>query len=405
MTTSKQQNKAPCPVFGTCGACQTLDVPYTEQLTRKQRQIEELFPHATDAGLVRPILGMTNPMHYRNKVVSPYAPAKKRQAPRHGQRGNGRVLTGMYAQGTHRLISTNHCLLENTAAKAATLAVRDLMEKWSIPAYEEDSGRGFMRHCVARAGRTGELLVTLVTNGEVFPSSKSFCRELVRRVSKITTIVQNVNTRQTNVILGESERTLYGPGFILDDLCGLRFRISSGSFYQVNAQQAEVLYDTAVAMANAGPEDTVIDAYCGTGTIGLVAAARGAGRVIGVEAVDDAVADAKQNARHNDVDQAEFVCGDATEFLVQMAENRDAGMGKTVLMMDPPRAGSTPEFLDAACQLKPERIVYISCNPKTQARDVERLEHGGYRITAVQPVDMFPHTHHIENIVCLEPSP
>lgn len=379
-------------------------MPYEEQLAQKQRQIEALFPDAARTGTVRPILGMDDPWHYRNKVVSPYAPARKQQRMRGKGAGKpggkGSVLCGMYAAGSHRIIPTDGCLLENRAAKAATLAVRDLMEKWGIPAYDEDAGTGFIRHVAARAGRTGELLVTVVTNGDAFPSSKSFCRELVRRAPQVTTVVQNVNERNTNVILGDAERTLYGPGFILDDLCGLRFRISSGSFYQVNAVQAEALYEAAVALAHAGAQDTVVDAYCGTGTIGLVAAKRGAGRVLGVEAVADAVADAKQNARHNGVENAEFVCADATAFMEDMAAS-DADAENVVLMMDPPRAGATPEFLDAVCRLAPERIVYISCNPDTQARDVERLTRGGYAVDAVQPVDMFPHTAHIENIIRL----
>lgn len=399
-----------CPAFGRCGACQTLDVPYGRQLAEKQRTVEQLFPAAAQAELVRPILGMASPFHYRNKVVAPYAPARKQR--HHSGRGKGgakpggkgSVLCGMYAAGSHRIVETDRCLLENEAAKAATLAVRSLMEKWSIPPYDEDAGTGFIRHVVARAGRTGELLVTVVTNGDTFPSSKSFCRELVKRVPQITTVVQNVNERATNVILGESERVLYGPGFILDDLCGLRFRISSGSFYQVNAVQAEALYDAAVALADASAEDTVIDAYCGTGTIGLVAAKRGAGRVIGVEAVADAVADARQNARHNGVENAEFACADAGAFMEDLAAAK-AGGEHLVLLMDPPRAGATPEFLDAACHLAPKRIVYISCNPKTQARDVAHLTRGGYRIDAMQPVDMFPHTHHIENIVRLTRTP
>lgn len=395
-----------CPAFGKCGACQTLDVPYERQLAEKQQRVGELFPAAAKAGCVRPILGMDRPFHYRNKVVAPYAPARKQGRGKGagkgaaGPRGKGSVLCGMYAAGSHRIVEADGCLLENEAAKAATLAVRSLMEKWSIPPYDEDAHTGFIRHVVARAGRAGELLVTVVTNGNAFPSSKSFCRELVRRVPQITTVVQNVNERITNVILGESERVLYGPGFILDDICGLRFRISSGSFYQVNAVQAEALYDAAVALAEAGSEDTVLDAYCGTGTIGLVAAKRGAGRVIGVEAVADAVADARQNARHNGVENAEFTCADAGTFMSEMAASGDGGE-HLVLMMDPPRSGATPKFLDAACRLAPERIVYISCDPATQARDVAHLERGGYRVDAVQPVDMFPHTRHIENIVRL----
>ncbi len=424
-----------CPAFGACGACQTLDVPYEQQLIAKQRAIGDLFPDAARADAIRPILGMEDPAHYRNKVVAPYvaAPARRgvqasrgaevrerdrrcargaarrrEQVPCKGQKGGGSrrgtVLTGMYAKGTHEVIPTEGCVLENVEAKAATLAVRDLMEKWSIPPYDEDAHTGFIRHVVARAGRTGEVLVTIVTNGDAFPSSKSFCRELVRRVPSVVTVVQSVNERQTNVILGERERTLYGPGFILDELCGLRFRISSGSFYQVNAVQAEVLYEAAIALAGAGPEDVVVDAYCGTGTIGLVAAKRGAGRVIGVEAVESAVADARQNARHNGVEAAEFVCADATGFMQDMARDDRLAVrsGKLVLMMDPPRAGASPEFLDAACALRPDRIVYISCDPRTQARDVARLVEGGYRVAVVQPVDMFPHTDHIENIILLE---
>lgn len=255
-----------------------------------------------------------------------------------------------------------------------------------------------MRHVVVRVGQeSGEVLVTLVTNAETFPSSKSFCRELVRRVPEITTVVQNVNLRQTNAILGDAERVLYGPGFILDSLCGLSFRISSQSFYQVNAQQAAVLYEEAVAAARLDGRQTVIDAYCGTGTIGLVAAARGAAQVIGVDSVEAAIRDARQNAVHNGIGNAEFRAEDATAFLTRMAAS---GRAETplVLLMDPPRSGSTPAFLSAACQLAPERIVYISCNPTTQARDARLLVDGGYRIELIQPVDMFPHTDHIENI-------
>ena len=232
----------------------------------------------------------------------------------------------------------------------------------------------------------------------------------------MTTVIQNVNRRQTNVILGDEERVLYGPGFILDDLCGLRFRISSSSFYQVNAVQAEVLYEEAVALAQAGAQDTVIDAYCGTGTIGLVAAKRGAGQVIGVEAILSAVTDARQNAQHNGVSQARFHCEDATVFLQQLAADRQAlsdrkaaSEGKNpvqddlIVLMDPPRAGSTPEFLRALGGLRPKRIVNISCDPSTQERDVAQLEEQGYALRAIQPVDMFPHTDHIENIAVLEP--
>lgn len=419
-----------CPVFGQCGGCSQLDVPYDQQLSAKQRAVYDLFEGLAPVEAFQPVLGMEHPFHYRNKVVSPYAPAKGKRgtgagkratergvesAKRHGakalrstqgsrsaQQAREAILTGMYAPGTHRLIPTDACAIENETAKQVTLAVRDIMARWGMAPYNEDTGEGFVRHVVVRVGHeSGEVLVTVVTNGEEFPSAKAFCRELVRRVPAITTIVQNVNTRQTNVILGEKERTLYGPGFILDTLCGLSFRISSKSFYQVNATQTEVLYDEAVRLAQLTGAETVIDAYCGTGTIGLVAAKRGARRVIGVDSVASAIRDAATNARHNGVENADFVAEDATAFMERLAAS-DERPEPLVLLMDPPRAGSTPEFLAAACALAPQRIVYISCNPATQARDVRQLVDSGYEIKAIRPVDMFPHTDHIESIVMLE---
>lgn len=414
-----------CPVFGLCGGCSQLDVPYGQQLSAKQRTVYDLFEGMASPEAFQPVLGMEQPFHYRNKVVSPYAPAKGKRSGAagsrraesagrggaHGARGTSgsrgakqapAILTGMYAPGTHRLIPTDACAIENETAKQVTLAVRDIMARWDMAPYNEDTGEGFVRHVVVRVGHeSGEVLVTVVTNGEEFPSAKAFCRELVRRVPAITTIVQNVNTRQTNVILGEKERTLYGPGFILDTLCGLSFRISSKSFYQVNATQTEVLYDEAVRLAQLTGAETVIDAYCGTGTIGLVAAKRGARRVIGVDSVASAIRDAANNARHNGVENAEFVAEDATAFMEHLAA-ADERPKPLVLLMDPPRAGSTPEFLAAACALAPQRIVYISCNPATQARDVRQLVESGYEIRAIRPVDMFPHTDHIESIVMLE---
>ena len=421
---SKPQPKttAPCPVFDRCGACQMLDVPYADQLARKQRQVEELFAGLVEPAAFRPILGMDDPYHYRNKVISPYAPGRRlpdasvqgrdRKGGKRAAAPRREVLTGMYAKGTHKLVPTDTCLLENETAKKVTLVVRDLMRKWNIEPYDEDAGTGFMRHAVVRVGHaSGEVLVTLVTNSEEFPSSKSFCRELVRRVPAVTTVVQNVNLRQTNVILGETERVLFGPGFILDELCGLTFRISSHSFYQVNATQTEVLYNEAVSLAQLGGTACAIDAYCGTGTIGLVAASRGAQRVIGVDSVEAAIRDARQNAQHNGVANATFVCADATAFMEDLAAQRaDRASGEIaasavpdapddlVLLMDPPRAGSTERFLDAAARLAPRRIVYISCNPVTQVRDAAHLARAGYRIDAVQPVDMFPHTEHVECI-------
>ena len=316
----------------------------------------------------------------------------------------------MYAAGTHRIIDTGECLIENAQAKQVIRAVRSLMLKFGVPPYDEDRGTGFMRHAVVRVGHTtGEVLVTLVTNGQQFPGAKSFCRELVRRCPFITTVVQNINERQTNVVLGQREQVLYGPGFILDKLCGLSFRISSQSFYQVNSVQTEVLYRQAIELAGFTGAEHAIDAYCGTGTIGLVAASMGAAQVTGVDCVESSIRDARQNARHNGVDNARFAVADAGAFMRDMAaQAAAAGRAGTdeegrplVLLMDPPRAGSTEEFLRAAVQLAPERIAYISCNPETQVRDLGFLKQFGYGVRTVQPVDMFPHTDHIETVAIL----
>ena len=389
-------NKA-CAVARSCGGCSLVDVPYAEQLAQKDAHIAELFADF-DAPDVRPIIGMSDPYHYRNKVTSPFVYGKR------GPNGGREILTGMYAAGTHRIVQTDGCLVENEQAQQVIRTVKQIMKRHKIEPYDENRGTGFMRHAVIRVGHeSGEVLVTLVTNADEFPSSKSFCRELVKKCPFVTTVVQNVNTRQTNVILGENERRLYGPGFILDTLCGLSFRISSRSFYQVNATQTTVLYETAMKLAGfhvAAAPDTplsAIDAYCGTGTIGLVAAKRGAAQVVGVDSVDSAIRDARENARHNGVENARFVTADATDFMRDLAAE---GERVDVVFMDPPRAGSTEEFVDTLSQLKPARVVYISCNPETQVRDLAWFSRAGYRAITVQPVDMFPHTDHIET-VCL----
>lgn len=419
-----------CPVDERCGACQLLAIPYADQLTSKQAEIEELFADALaeDGATIQSILGMDEPFHYRSKVISPYAPGKRTASKAHAkdtkhsqeQRAGKRnvknrseqreILCGMYAQGTHRIIPTDECLIENQVAKKIIQAICLVMMRYGIEPYNEDTGKGFLRHAIVRVGhRSNEVLVTLVTNAEDFPGAKNFARELVKRCPEITTIVQNVNTRATNVILGEGkERTLYGPGFILDRLCGLSFRISSHSFYQVNAVQTEVLYEAAIELAHLQGTERILDAYCGTGTIGLVAAralqekslaaAKDGALVVGVDKVESAIVDARNNAKHNGIENASFIAEDAGVFMNEMA-GRDEALD--VLFMDPPRSGASLEFLQATAHLHPRRIVYISCNPKTQARDVAYLRERGYRLEAIQPVDMFPHTTHIENICAL----
>lgn len=436
-----------CSVEKRCGACQLLSMPYADQLSKKQKAIEDLFEEVaeTDAASIEPIIGMDDPFYYRNKVISPYAPGRRlsahstrpersahkkrsgkgridrgRERSRHDREAHREILCGMYEKGSHRIIPTDECSIENQVAKRIILAIRDIMGKFRIEPYDEDSGQGFMRHAVVRVGHeSGEVLVTLVTNGEEFPGAKRFCRELVDCVPEITTIVQNVNTRNTNVILGDGkERKLYGPGFILDKLCGLSFRISSHSFYQVNAIQTEVLYKTAIELAELKGGERILDAYCGTGTIGLVAArvfaedgqtvnahkslvSEGveAVSVIGVDKVSEAIRDARNNARHNGIENATFIAQDAGQFMREMASR---GEKIDVMFMDPPRAGASDEFLQATARLRPKRIVYISCNPQTQVRDVKKLQGAGYRFISARPVDMFPHTEHIESIAVLE---
>ena len=400
-----------CGVEDVCGACSHLGIPYADQLAEKDGLVHRLF---VDGGLcaddaVRPIIGMDVPYRYRNKVISPFAPGKRLPAKdgAKGRKGGQRtqqaprreILTGMYAKGTHRLVNADSCLIENERAQQVIGAIRSIMGAHGMEPYDEDAGEGFVRHAIVRVGHeSGEVLVTIVTNGEEFPSSRSFCRELVKRCPFVTSVVQNINTRQTNVILGQREKRLYGPGFILDTLCGLSFRISSQSFYQVNAVQTAVLYEQAVGFAGLTGTEAVIDAYCGTGTIGLVAAARGAARVVGVDSVESAIRDARENARHNGIANAEFVAADATDYL--RAAARD-GQRCDVVFLDPPRSGSTEAFLAALAQMAPSRVVYVSCNPETQVRDLRILAGHGYRVEAVQPVDMFPHTDHVETVVLM----
>lgn len=403
-----------CPVSGLCGACTQIDTPYSVQLACKQRRIASLFEDlADDDCVMEPIAGMEDPFRFRDKIVSPYAPGRRLKASRagHGSKAGAPkrgVACGMYAAHSHRIIETTDCLVEHESGRRIVLAVKRIMERYGVEPYNEDAGTGFIRHVVVRVGHeSDEVLVTLVTNGRAFPNARNFARELVRRCPEITTVVQNVNTRQTNVILGSEDHAIYGPGFIIDSLCGLSFRISSQSFYQVNAVQTEVLYRIAVNMADLdrlqapakGRPLVVLDAYCGTGTIGLVAAASApAVQVVGIDKVESSIRDARQNAMHNGIDNASFVADDAGSYMRRLAERGDR---VDVVLMDPPRSGASDDFLDAVVALAPSRIVYISCNPETQVRDVCRLLDGGYRLTRMQPVDMFPHTDHVECVTVL----
>ena len=381
---ANEKNTALCPVFRKCGGCQYIDMPYREQLKRKQKQICRLLSSFAEP---EPIIGMDDPYHYRNKVSAAFARDKK-----------GNIISGVYEEGSHRVVPVDRCLLEDQRADAVIATIRGLLSSFKIPVYDEDRETGLLRHVLVRTGHaTGEIMVVPVTASPVFPSRRNFVRALTERHPEITTIVQNINGRHTSMVLGPKMQVMYGRGYIEDILCGKRFRISPGSFYQVNPVQTEVLYRTAVGYAGLTGKERVLDAYCGTGTIGLIAS-DSAGEVIGVELNPGAVKDAAINAENNHVKNIRFYRKDAGEFMRGLAARRER---VDVVFMDPPRSGSDRAFLEALCTLRPARVVYISCNPETLARDLRYVTRKGYRVERVQAVDMFPGTGHVETVVML----
>lgn len=374
-----------CPNFKKCGGCQYLDIPYKEQLIKKQREMTELLKPFCR---VNPIHGMEDPWNYRNKVHAVMARDRK-----------GKIISGVYKEGTHTVLPVETCLIENETADAIIGTVRGLLPSFKMKVYDEDTGYGFLRHVLVRtAKKTGEVMVVLVTASPIFPSKVNFVKALRKVHPEITTIVQNINNRQTSMVLGDKEHVLYGPGFIVDELCGRKFRISSRSFYQINPVQTEVLYDLAVRAAGLTGKETVVDAYCGIGTIGIVASGF-AREVIGVELNKDAVRDAVTNAKLNRITNIRFYNNDAGKFMVQMAKE---GAKADVVFMDPPRSGSTEEFINAVSILKPSRVVYVSCGPDTLARDLAVFRKKGYHAVEAWPVDLFPFTVHCECCVKLE---
>ena len=372
-----------CDLAKKCGGCQYQGMDYEKQLNKKHREVKELLG---SFGKVEPVIGMQEPFHYRNKVNATFQRLK-----------NGTVISGAYQQGTHSVVKIDECQIEDKIADGIIYDIRGMLRSFKIKVYDEDSGYGLLRHVLVRRGfRTGEVMVVLVLASPILPSKNNFVKALREKHPEVTTVVVNVNDRRTSVVLGERNITIYGKGFIEDELCGLRFRISPSSFYQINPVQTEILYGKAIEFAGLTGKEKVIDAYCGIGTIGMAAAGK-AGSVIGVEVNRDAVRDAITNAKRNNMKNITFYNEDAGEFMVKMA-----AQGKTadVVFMDPPRAGSDEAFLSSLLQLSPKRVVYISCNPVTQARDLKYLISHGYRVERCQPVDMFPWTYHIE-VVCV----
>ena len=373
-----------CTVSKKCGSCQYQGISYKEQLAVKQKKMNKLLKKFAN---VKPIIGMENPFYYRNKVHAVFDRDRK-----------GNIICGTYEAKTHKVVPVEECLIEDKISQEIIRTIRDMLKSFKIKTYDEDTGYGLLRHVLVRRGfSTGEIMVVLVAASPIFPSKNNFVKALRKKYPQITTVVLNVNDKKTSMVLGERDIVLYGKGFIRDNLCGCSFRISPQSFYQVNPVQTEILYKTAIEYAGLGRKETVIDAYCGIGTIGLVAAGK-AKNVIGVELNPDAVHDAKINARENKITNTRFYQGDAGEFMEKMAEE---GERADVVFMDPPRTGSDKKFMSSVIKLAPSRIVYISCGPESLARDLEYFTEHGYTVRKIQPVDMFSFTDHCENVVLL----
>lgn len=384
MKEEKKNKIAACKAAKKCGGCQYQGIPYEKQLQDKQKAVRQLMqPFCKTAG----ITGMKDPYHYRNKVHAVFARKK-----------DGTIISGVYEEGTHRVVPVETCQIEDEKADAIINDIRGLLKSFKIKIYNEDTGYGLLRHVLIRRGfSTGEIMVVLVLGSPVMPSKNNFVKALRKLHPEITTVVLNVNDKRTSMVLGDRETTIYGKGYIEDVLCGLRFRISSKSFYQINPVQTEKLYGKAMELAGLSGTERVIDAYCGIGTIGMVAA-KFAKEVIGVELNPDAVRDAVKNAKHNQMKNIRFYQEDVGRFMEKMAA---LGEKADVVFMDPPRSGSTEQFMKSVVTLAPKKIVYISCDPQTQARDLKYLTRYGYKAMGAYPYDMFPFTKHAENIVLL----
>ena len=381
---SKDRIQPKCKICTSCGGCQYQQLIYKAQLQYKTKRVKEALTRIAHVKQeVLPCLGMDNPYNYRNKIQVPFIKDKK-----------GIVKFGFYKENSHIIMPIKECAIEDKRAAPILWDIKLLLEEMNIPCYNEDSGRGILRYVLIRTSHHyDELMVVLVTTQLNFPGQRNFINELVNRHPEITTVVENINSRHTNVILGNQEKVLYGPGHIKDDILGLTFEISAASFFQVNPVQVEKLYASALNLIDFNKKEVVLDAYSGVGTIGLIAA-KNAKKVISVEINKSAHKNAIENAKRNNVDNIEFYCADAGEFITKYDGDID------VLIMDPPRSGSDETFLSTVIDKGIKKIIYISCNPETLARDIEYLS-DYYKVNFVQPVDMFPMTAHVETVACL----
>ena len=373
-----------CPYQNECGGCNFQHISFEYEKELKEKYLNDLFkpfhlPHIK-------LVCMDMPNHYRNKCIMTYKLSKSKK-----------VVCGLYEEYSHKIVTISDCMLQHEKANLIIASINKVLTKNKITPYDEKSRSGVLRHVYVRYGfNSNECMVVFVTNGEMFPGRGNVINDLKKLNLGITTIIQNTNARDTSIVLGDKERILYGPGFIYEMVDKYKFKISSKSFFQVNTKGMEKLYNLALSSANIKNTDLVIDAYCGVGTISIFAS-KYAKKVIGVELNKNAVNDAKINAKINNINNVEFIADDATNFMTNLAKNKQTC---DVVIMDPPREGSTKAFINAISYLNAKRVIYISCNPETLARDISFLSND-YEVTYVQPVDMFPFTSHVETIVCL----
>lgn len=377
-----------CPIYNECGGCQLQHLSYPAQLDWKRRQVVDAIQRIGKLSGVEILdtIGMENPLRYRNKMQFPVGKSKS---------GLG---IGCYARGSHRIVDTDSCLIQREESDRVLIAVRKVMQKFNVTPYDEDTHRGVLRHVMSRVGINGELMVVLITATKNLPNEKSIVRALRNELPNVTSIQQNIQTFHNNVILGRETKILYGKATIKDRIGALQFNISARSFFQVNTIQAEILYRVAMEFAELTRRETVIDAYCGTGTIALFLAKK-AYKVIGIEIVNSAIEDAVKNARENRIRNAEFIVGDVVKVIPRLYND---GIQADIVVVDPPRAGCDRRVLETVAAMKPARIVYVSCNPATLARDLAILSECGYTAKKIQPVDMFPFSSHIESVARLD---
>ncbi|MCP1565204.1 23S rRNA (uracil(1939)-C(5))-methyltransferase RlmD [Bacillus velezensis] len=388
---SPHRTDAPCPIYKQCGGCQLQHMTYEGQLLFKQKQVKDVLERIGKLDLskviVHPTLGMEDPWNYRNKAQVPV-----------GEREGG-LVAGFYQQRSHDIIDMSACLIQQSKNDEAVQAVKDICTSYGVKAYNEERHKGWLRHIMVRYGVvTGEMMIVFITRTSDFPHKAKIIEDITAQFPHVKSIVQNINPNKTNVIFGNETNVIWGEEYIYDLIGDVKFAISARSFYQVNPEQTKVLYDKALEYAELQGEENVIDAYCGIGTISLFLAKQ-AKKVYGVEIVPEAIEDAKRNAELNGITNAEFAVGKAETVIPKWYEE---GITADTLVVDPPRKGCDEALLRTIIDMKPKRVVYVSCNPGTLARDLRVLEDGGYQTLEVQPVDMFPHTNHVECVAVLE---